>query len=94
MSDDLASGVERFTLAAFQEACRIVAENVATVADVDIALRAGAGFKEGIFAWADEQGLAQLHQRLEQMAQVHGEWFAPLPLLTQRVASGRGFTDV
>lgn len=93
MHDDVADGVERFTLAAFQEACRIVAEEVATVADVDIALRAGAGFKEGIFAWADRQGLAQLHARLEQMAAHHGEWFTPLPLLTHRVASGRGFTD-
>jgi 3-hydroxyacyl-CoA dehydrogenase len=94
MAADISDGVERFTLAAFQEAVRIVEEGVATVADVDIALRAGAGFKEGIFAWADHQGLAQIKDRLEQMAKEHGEWFAPLPLLSQRVASGRGFTDV
>lgn len=94
METDLRQGVERFQLAAFQEACRIVEEGVATVADVDIALRAGAGFKEGIFAWADRQGLDELVSRLEVLAARHGEWFHPLPPLTERVASGRTFTDV
>lgn len=93
MDAELDPGVERFQLAAFQEACRIVDEGVATVADVDVALRAGAGFKEGIFAWADRQGLPQLASRLEALAERHGEWFKPLPALTGRIASGRRFTD-
>lgn len=97
---DVKDGTERFYLASFQEACRAVEEGVAQVKDVDLALRAGAGFREGIFERADRIGLDVIKERLEALAKTSGERFAPRPILLQKVSqghlgakTGRGFLD-
>jgi 3-hydroxybutyryl-CoA dehydrogenase len=48
--------VERIRLAIAAEAYRALADEVATAADIDLAIRLGAGHREGPFEWAESQG--------------------------------------
>ncbi len=59
--------VRRFQLAAVNEAARLVDERVAPAADIDLAMRAGAGLKQGPLAWADREGLAEVARSMEEM---------------------------
>ncbi len=89
--EDLA---DRFTLKAIVEACLIVEEGVASVRAVDLGMMAGAGMdpRRGIlppFMKADADGLDAVYEKLERMAEEHGERFAPPRLLRRLVAQGR-----
>ncbi len=90
--------VRRFQLAAFAEAGRLVDEEIASVRDIDLAMRAGAGLPEGPLAWADRQGLDVVHRDLAALEQQFGERFASPESLLRResqgrlgVATGRGY---
>jgi 3-hydroxybutyryl-CoA dehydrogenase len=48
--------VERIRLAIAAEAYRALADEVATAADIDLAIRLGAGHPEGPLEWAESQG--------------------------------------
>lgn len=84
--DDL---VERFQAAQFLEACRCLAEGVASARDIDLAMRAGAGLPSGPLARADEDGLDVVQARLARLAARHGDRFAVPALLERLVAEGR-----
>lgn len=92
--------VERFVFAQFAEACRCLEEGVASASDIDLAMRTGAGLKQGPLAWADSIGLDAVLGKLRMLAAKHGGRFAPPQLLEQMVAenrlgvkTGRGFFD-
>jgi 3-hydroxybutyryl-CoA dehydrogenase len=73
--------VERITLALVNEAYRALGEGVATTADIDLALRLGAGHPIGPFERAAELGGAQVvRARLEQLKSM-GPRFAVAPAL-------------
>lgn len=79
----------RFQLATFLEAVRLVDEGIASVRDIDIAMRAGAGLVVGPLEWADTTGLDVIVQQLEQMQEINGERFKPPASLLTKVARGQ-----
>lgn len=93
--------LERLLYPMINEAALCLEENVASAADIDLAMTAGIGFpqeKGGILKYADEIGLDQVLSRLEILYQEHGERFWPAPRLRRMVGarffgkkSGRGF---
>ena len=81
--------LSRFQLATFLEAVRLLDEGIATAADIDVAMRAGAGLKVGPFQWADKTGLDAIMKQLEKMEAEFGERFAPPTSLRNKVARGQ-----
>ena len=79
----------RFTLATFLEAVRLYEEGIASVEDIDIAMRAGAGLPQGPFYWADARGLDVVLNDLESLHASVGDGFAPPVSLRDRVARGQ-----
>ncbi|PSR22611.1 MAG: 3-hydroxyacyl-CoA dehydrogenase [Sulfobacillus acidophilus] len=78
----------RFSLATFLESVRLYEEGIASVEDIDIAMRAGAGLPQGPFQWADTRGLDVVLQDLEQLAKTLGPRFSPPQSLQDLVARG------
>jgi 3-hydroxyacyl-CoA dehydrogenase len=76
--------VRRFQLAAANEAGRLVDDGVAVARDIDLAIRAGAGLKQGPLAWADEEGLDAV---LDEM-RAAGAGFEPPASLIRLVDTG------
>jgi 3-hydroxyacyl-CoA dehydrogenase len=95
--------IERLLFPMINEAALCLEENVATAADIDLALAAGIGFpqeKGGILKYADEIGLDQVLTTLEEFYSRFGDRFWPAPRLRRMVGakffgkkSGRGFYE-
>lgn len=93
--------LERLLYPMINEAAHCLEENVASAADIDIAMVAGIGFpqeKGGLLRYADAIGLDQILSRLEEFYQLYGDRFWPSPRLRRMVGarffgrkSGRGF---
>lgn len=81
--------IHRFTLSTFLEAVRLYEEGMASVDDIDIAMRAGAGLKEGPFHWADAQGLDVVLEQLTALQASVGDRFRPPASLRDRVGRGQ-----
>jgi 3-hydroxyacyl-CoA dehydrogenase/enoyl-CoA hydratase/3-hydroxybutyryl-CoA epimerase len=91
----------RLLLAMINEAVITLQEGVASARDIDLAMMAGTGFptdKEGPLHYADQLGIDQVLQQLEELAQAVGARFWPAPMLRRMVdagftgkAAGRGF---
>src|SRR6476619_7537749 len=81
--------IERFQLKSLVEACLLVEEGVATIKDIDMGMMMGAGIIPGPFAAADERGLDQIVQALENAPASWGDWTEPPILLRRLVAQGR-----
>src|SRR3954469_7279081 len=81
--------VERFQLKSLVEACLLVEEGVATIKDIDMGMMMGAGIIPGPFAAADERGLDEIVQALENAPDAWGDWTEPPTLLRRLVAQGR-----
>src|ERR1700729_1744517 len=91
---DVAELVELLTLKTFVEAALVLQEGVATHRDIDFGMMAGAGLdpRRGLmppFMKADLEGLDTILERLENLAERHGERFAPPTILRRLVAQGR-----
>jgi len=92
--------VDRFTFAAIAESGRLLDEGIATAKDIDLAMRAGAGFAMGPLELADTIGLDTVLEKLNALHAQFGENFAPSAALQKLVASGslgkktgRGFLE-
>src|SRR5437764_14174653 len=81
--------VERFQLKSLIEACLLVEEGVAQIKDIDMGMMMGAGIIPGPFAAADERGLDEILEALENAPDSWGPWFDPPLLLRRMVAQGR-----
>ena len=88
-TDVLETVVERFQLKSLVEACLLVEEGVATIKDIDMGMMMGAGIIPGPFAAADERGLDEIVQALENAPESWGDWAEPPVLLRRMVAQGR-----
>lgn len=93
--------VNRILIPALNEACFIIMEGLATVKDVDTAMRLGAGWPMGPFALADMVGLDTGLAVCQSFYRETGDpKYRPAPILKQYVRagwlglkSGRGFYD-
>jgi 3-hydroxybutyryl-CoA dehydrogenase len=92
--------VDRFLYAAIAEAGRLVDEGIATAKDIDLAMRAGAGFAMGPLETADTIGLDIVLEKLKDLHARYGDNFKPGAALERLVAagafgkkSGRGFLE-
>ncbi len=86
---DAAELGQRFVLKAFVEACLLLEDGMATIRDIDLGLMAGAGLIPPPFARADQRGLDEVLEALENAEEQWGERFAPPLILRRLVAQGR-----
>ena len=91
--------VERCILPLINEAARIVEEGIALrPGDVDVVWANGYGFpryRGGPMCHADETGLKDVLDRLNELASEHGpQYWTPAPLLVRLVEDGRSFRDL
>lgn len=75
------------------EACDAVFMNIASVKDVDLAMKNGVNYPTGLLEWADETGLDVVLNRIEFLQQMYGERYRPNPLLKQKVHNGETFYE-
>jgi 3-hydroxybutyryl-CoA dehydrogenase len=81
--------VERLTLGVVNEAYHALGEEVATPADIDLALRLGAGHPLGPFERVAALGGPRIAaERLTRLAGAFGERFRPAPALLDAAAAG------
>jgi 3-hydroxyacyl-CoA dehydrogenase len=99
-ADTEATLVDRFTFAAIAESGRLLDEGIATAKDIDLAMRAGAGFAMGPLELADTIGLDAVLEKLNALHAKHGENYAASAALQKLVAAGalgkktgRGFLE-
>jgi 3-hydroxybutyryl-CoA dehydrogenase len=82
--------VERILCMLVNEAADAVQLNIATPADIDLAMTKGVNYPKGLLAWGDELGAAYILRCLTTLQEEHGEdRYRPSPLL-RRVARDGG----
>jgi 3-hydroxyacyl-CoA dehydrogenase len=90
--------LERSLLALVNEGAKILQEGIAESAhDIDLVYLNGYGFpadKGGPMAWADQQGLANIHSRLLALETRQGDQWKPARLIGELVAQDKGFAQV
>jgi 3-hydroxybutyryl-CoA dehydrogenase len=75
------------------EAADAVFLNVASVADVELAMTRGVNYPKGLLAWGEEIGLDRILDRLLALQTEYGEdRYRPSPLLRRMVRDGTRFT--
>ncbi len=84
----------RILVMLINEACDAVFMNIATIEDVDTAMKYGVNYPKGLLEWADELGLENV---LDQMTALQVEYredrYRPNPLLKRMVREGRKFYE-
>jgi len=81
--------VERLFLPMINEAFLVLQERVCEAEDIDPALMAGLGMRQGPLNLATEIGLANCLRQLDELCQRYGERFRPATLLKRYVWAGR-----
>jgi 3-hydroxybutyryl-CoA dehydrogenase len=72
-----------------QECMRMLEEGLASVEDIDTALKLGFNFPMGPFELSDFNGVDTYFHVITHLEKVHGERFRPTPTLRNMVAAGR-----
>ncbi len=81
--------LDRAQLSSFAESSRLLDEGISRMKDIDLAMRAGAGYAAGPFAMADQMGLDVVLQKMEALQKQYGEnRFYISPRLRDLVARG------
>lgn len=76
------------------EAADAVFMNIASVEDVDRAMKNGVNYPKGLLEWADELGLELVLNRMQSLQDLYGEdRYRPNPLLKQKAARGETFYE-
>lgn len=85
---------KRIYAMAANEAAYIVQNDVARPEDIDDAIEYGLGWGEGPCKLADDEGIDNIVELLEDLYDEHGdERYKPCPLLKEYVEEGRGFYE-
>ena len=86
---------ERISLAMINEAARTLEDGILQSAlDGDMGAVMGLGFppfRGGPFWWVDQEGAAKIVDRLDALAERHGDRFAPAQILRHHADSGKSF---
>jgi 3-hydroxyacyl-CoA dehydrogenase/enoyl-CoA hydratase/3-hydroxybutyryl-CoA epimerase len=86
---------DRLSLQMVNEAVRCLEEGILRSArDGDIGAVMGLGFppfRGGPFRWVDQLGAATVVERLAELAKIHGDRFAPSPMLVKMADTGERF---
>jgi 3-hydroxybutyryl-CoA dehydrogenase len=69
------------------EAFLTLSERVASVEDIDQAMKLGANYPKGPFEWAEEIGAHKILQTLDSLRAAHGDAYLAAPSLRERAAS-------
>lgn len=86
--------VNRILTMLMNEAADAVFMNIASVEDVDLAMKNGGNYPKGLLEWADEIGLDLILNRIESLQEKYGEdRYRPNPLLKQKAASDKTFYE-
>lgn len=89
--------VDRAILLMVNEAARCLDERIVNDPEaLDLAMVFGTGFapfRGGLLRYADERGIANVRDRLNELATVYGERFAPAPLIERLAATKSRFYD-
>lgn len=86
--------VNRILTMLMNEAADAVFMNIASVEDVDLAMKNGVNYPKGLLEWADEIGLDLILNRIESLQEKYGEdRYRPNPLLKQKAASDKTFYE-
>lgn len=81
--------VDRILAMLINEAADAVLLNVASAADVELAMTTGVNYPKGLLAWGDEIGAATVLARVQALQQEYGEdRYRPSPLLRRVAAAG------
>jgi 3-hydroxybutyryl-CoA dehydrogenase len=76
------------------EAIDAVFMQVASPADIDLAMTKGVNYPKGLLAWSNEIGLGHVLGALERLQSEYGEdRYRPSPLLRRMVRDGRHFFE-
>ncbi|WKC39335.1 3-hydroxyacyl-CoA dehydrogenase NAD-binding domain-containing protein [Ectopseudomonas chengduensis] len=90
--------LERCLLALVNEGAKILEENIAANSrDIDLVYLNGYGFpaeRGGPMAWADDEGVAVIHQRLLQLTERFGAHWQPAALIERLARDNKRFVDV
>ncbi len=93
--DDIAGMIVMRSIAMLaNEAADAVNQNVASVKDVDLAMKNGVNYPKGPLEWADEIGIAYLVNVLRNIETVYGETrYRVSPLMQRKALAGAKFYD-
>jgi 3-hydroxybutyryl-CoA dehydrogenase len=84
--------VDRVVAMLINEAADAVHFGVASAGDVDLAMTKGVNYPKGLLAWADEIGIAEVHERLCALQEEYAEdRYRPSVLLRRMAREGRRF---
>lgn len=90
--------LERCLLALVNEGAKILEENIAANSrDIDLVYLNGYGFpaeRGGPMSWADDEGVAVIHQRLLQLTERFGAHWQPAALIERLARDNKRFVDV
>ena len=81
--------MDRILTMLINEAVDAVHLNVATPADVELAMTTGVNYPRGLLAWGQQIGFARVLERMEQLQREYAEdRYRPSPLLRRAAATG------
>lgn len=81
---------ERVLVMLINEAVEALFLNIASKEDIDLAMTNGVNYPKGLLAWAEEIGLPNVLEKLEQLFEEYGEdRYRPSPLLKRLVRAGK-----
>ena len=66
--------------------------NIATKGDIDLAMTKGVNYPKGLLSWADEIGIQNVLNQLEELQKEYGEdRYRPSPLLKRMARNNQTF---
>ncbi|HLW29818.1 MAG TPA: 3-hydroxyacyl-CoA dehydrogenase NAD-binding domain-containing protein [Brumimicrobium sp.] len=84
--------LDRILAMLINEAADALFLNVATKEDIDLAMTKGVNYPKGLLKWADEIGIKNVLQQLEELFEEYGEdRYRPSPMLKRMVREGKNF---